>query len=78
MIRADVLAALRREPYVPARVHMADGRHYDLPFREASHAISDSLIVFIGMRPGTRQAERYELLNFERIDHLPVEVKRAS
>lgn len=74
MLKSEVKAELQREPFVPLRIHLTDGRHYDVPFREVAHLLGYGVLVFIGLKEGTHQAKSYDRFPFDhitRIEHRP-------
>ena len=57
MDKEAVRAELIREPFVPLRLHLSNGKTFDIPFRDAAHILSYGVLVFIGMKEGTRSAK---------------------
>jgi hypothetical protein len=72
--KEDVKAELAREPFMPFRLHLSDGRKFDVPFREVAHVVASGVPVFIGLKEGTHQAKSYDRFGFDhivRIQHRP-------
>jgi len=67
MLKEQVKAELAREPFVPLRLHLRGGKTFDIPFRDVARMLSFGLLVFIGLKPGTRQASSYDRFAFENI-----------
>jgi len=65
-----VRAELKREPFVPLRIRLTDGRKFDVPFRDVAHMLGYGVLVFIGMKEGTRQAKSYDRFGFDQIDRI--------
>jgi len=66
---------LTREPFVPLRLHLTNGKAFDVPFREVAHLVAHGVLVLIGLKKGTHQAKSYDRFNFEqiaRIERRPV------
>ncbi len=77
--KQGMMKLLAREPFVPFRVHLENGKRYDVPFREVGHVLSFGFLVFIGMKQGTRSAKGYDRFPFEkiiRIEENPAAVRR--
>lgn len=84
MTRDEVHDVLTREPFVPLRLHLAGRKTFDITFPEMARLVRGGLLVFIGMKPGTRQARSYDVFGFESIERIEPRViagnrrKRAS
>jgi hypothetical protein len=70
MRKEDVRAALKRDPFEPVRLHLTDGRTYDVPFREVAHMLGYGVLVLIGLKQGTRVAEGYDRFAFDDIEKI--------
>ena len=81
MQKEQVRNELNREPFVPLRLYLTDGRKFDVPFRDVAHMLSYGLLVFIGMKEGTRQAKSYDRFGFDQIERIeqrpPGKIARA-
>lgn len=74
MLKEDVRAEITREPFVPLRLHLRNGKKFDVPFRDVAHMLGYGVLVFIGLKKGTHQAKSYDRFGFEdivRIEHRP-------
>jgi hypothetical protein len=74
MLKEDVRAEITREPFVPLRLHLRNGKTFDVPFRDVAHMLGCGVLVFIGLKEGTHQAKTYDRFSFEdilRIEHRP-------
>ena len=79
MDRAQIESELRREPFVPFRLHLADGRSLDVPFRHVIVFQELSLIIFKGVKEeGRRVATSYEHLPYDRIERIGHRRRRAG
>ena len=67
MLKEEVKAELKREPFVPLRFHLKDGKRFDVPFREVARVLEYGVLVFIGLKEGTYQAKGYDRFSFESI-----------
>jgi hypothetical protein len=70
----DVRAELTRSPFVPFRFHLKDGRTFDVPHRDVAHTLPYGVLVLLGLKEGTHQADGYDRFPYEhinRIEHLP-------
>jgi hypothetical protein len=76
MERPDIEAVLRREPFVPLRIHLTDGRKLDVPFQHVVVFQGDGVLVFKGVKkPGSHVATGFEFVAYGRIDR--IEQKRG-
>ena len=74
MEKEQVKSILEREPFTPFRIHLANGKRYDVSHREVARFLGYGVLVFIGLKEGTRQAKGYDRFPFdqiERIEDLP-------
>jgi hypothetical protein len=67
MNKDEVRAELKREPFIPLRLHLKNGKTFDIPFREVAHLLGYGVLVFIGLKQGTRQAKGYDRFGFDDI-----------
>jgi hypothetical protein len=67
----DIHGALRREPFRPFRLHVADGGHYDI--ERPDLCAPGSSCVFIGI-PGPEGLtfERYAIIDVDQVTRLEV------
>ena len=70
MLKDEIKAELQRDPFVPLRLHLLDGRTFDVPFREVAHVLSFGVLVFIGLKEGTRQAKGYDRFPFDHVERI--------
>ena len=70
MEKEQVRAELMREPFVPLRVHLRNGKRYNISFRAMTHMLEYGLLIFIGMKEGTRQAKAFDRFGFDAIDRI--------
>lgn len=66
----QVEAELTRTPFVPFRFHLTDGRTFDVAHRDVAHLLSYGVLVFIGLREGTRRAEGYDRFPYDAISRI--------
>jgi hypothetical protein len=81
MLKEEIEAELGREPFVPLRLHLRNGKTFDIPFREVGHLLRSSLVVFIGLKEGTHQAKGHTEYVFEdilRIERRPGRPRRRK
>jgi hypothetical protein len=77
----EVEAELLREPFIPFRVHLANGKKYDILFRDAARLMTYGFLVFIGMKEGTHRSEGYDRFPYKqivRIEHRPAKGRRNN
>ena len=67
MLRDQIEAELAREPFVPLRLHLRGGKTFDIPFRDVARVLPFGLLVFVGLKRGTRQASGYDRFAFDNI-----------
>ena len=70
MHKEDVRRELTRDPFVPVRLHLTTGRSFDVPFREVAHMLGYGVLVLVGLREGTHQAEGCDRFMFDQIDRI--------
>jgi hypothetical protein len=85
MLKQDVQDLLSRNPFVPVRLpfvpvrlHLADGRTFDVPFPDVARVLSYGVLVFIGMKEGTRQADSYDRFTFDQITRIETLTSRGG
>ena len=75
MTKDEVQAELKRDPFVPLRLYLTNGKSFDVPFREVAQLLgNDQVLVLIGLKQGTHQARSYDtfsLANIARIEQRP-------
>lgn len=67
MVKEDVNAEMTRDPFIPFRVHLRDGRKLSVRFPESAHLFNWGMLVFIGMKKGTRTAKSYDRFPYDYI-----------
>ena len=67
MHKEDIRVELNRQPFIPLRLHLKNGKMFDVPFREVAHIVFSGLLVLIGLKEGTRSAKGYDRFAFEEI-----------
>lgn len=67
MTKEDVEAILDREPFKPFRIRVVNGKYYDVLHRRAARFLGYGVLVFIGMKEGSCQAEGYDRFSFDQI-----------
>lgn len=70
MLKEAVRAELNREPFVPLRIHLQNGKHYDVPFRQVAHMLGYGVLVLIGLKQGSVQAKGYDRFPFDHITRI--------
>ena len=78
MLKDEVGSELQREPFVPLRIHLKDGRHYDVPFRQVAHMLGYGVLVLIGLKQGSVQAKGYDRFPFDHIIRIEQRPPRGS
>lgn len=79
MRRQDVEAELSRNPFVPLRLHVTKSRKYEITERRAAHVLGSSLLVLIGLKPGTAKAKGFDTFPFEAVERIePLKTKRRE
>ncbi len=66
----DVLSFLRAQPFIPFRVHMSDGRTFDVRHPDQALVARTRLVVGVGNDPVTGVADHLEHLSFIHITGL--------
>jgi hypothetical protein len=67
MQKEDVVSILQREPFVPYRIYLENGKHYDVPHRDVARFLGYGVLVFIGLKEGTHSAKGYDRFGFDHI-----------
>jgi len=67
MLKEEVRAVLDQEPFTPYRIYLADGKHYDVTHRQVARFLGYGVLVFIGLKEGTKQAKGYDRFGFDAI-----------
>ncbi|HEX4792301.1 MAG TPA: hypothetical protein VH370_00830 [Humisphaera sp.] len=67
MLKEEVKSVVEREPFRPYRIHLQNGKRYDVPHRDVARFLGYGVLVFIGMKEGTRQAKGYDRFPFDDI-----------
>jgi hypothetical protein len=67
VLKEQIKAELGREPFIPLRLHLSDGKKFDVPFREVARVLSYAVLVFIGRDPKTRVSKGYDRFSFDQI-----------
>jgi len=70
MLKEEIAAELTREPFVPLRIHLKNGKKFDVPFKDVAHMLGYGVLVLIGLKEGTHQAKSYDRFAFEQIDRI--------
>ena len=58
---------LNREPFIPLRLRLWDGRNVDIPYRKVAHMVAGGILVFKGLKEGSSQAKGYDVLSYDRV-----------
>jgi hypothetical protein len=77
----QVEAELWREPFIPFRVHLTNGKKYDIAFRDAARLLTFGFLVFIGKKEGTHSSKGYDRFPYdwiERIEHRPAKKSKRK
>jgi hypothetical protein len=77
----DLLALLRTRPFEPFRIHMTDGRYYDVVHPEAVFVLRNRAIIGLRPDPTTNipdQSEQIALLHIVRTSELPSDGRQFS
>ena len=67
MLKEEVRAILEREPFVPYRIYLKNGKHYDVGHDRVARFLGYAVLVFIGMKEGSVQAKGYDRFPFDHI-----------
>lgn len=71
MLKDEVKAVLRREPFAPLEVRTSDGRRLDVPFQHVAVVMTDGLLVFHGVKDErSRVAKGYDFIAYDRIEKI--------
>jgi len=55
--KEQIRAELTREPFVSLRLHLWNGKTFDVPFREVAHMLGYGVLALKGLKQGTHQAK---------------------
>jgi hypothetical protein len=66
----DVEAGLARTPFIPFRFHLKDGRTIDVPHPDVAHMLSYGVVVLLGLKEGTHEAEGYDRFPYDAITRI--------
>jgi hypothetical protein len=67
MTKEEVRTILAREPFTPFRIHLVNGKHYDVEHRDVARFLGYGVLVFIGLKEGSHQAKGYDRFPFDHI-----------
>jgi hypothetical protein len=70
MEKEAVRRELTRDPFIPIRLHLTDGRTFDVPVPGVAHMMAYGLLVMIGADVKARTAEGYDQFPFDRISRI--------
>ena len=70
MKKEEVRGELTREPFVPLRLYLTDGRTFDVPFRQVAHMLGYGVLVLIGADIKAHTAKGYDRFAFEQIERI--------
>ena len=71
MRREEIEAELRRDPFVPLRLHLISGKKLEVPFQHVVVFQKSHVIVFKGVKaPGSRVAKGYAVFGYDQIDRI--------
>jgi hypothetical protein len=71
MDRKELEAELHRDPFIPLRLHLVDGRKFDVPFHHVVVFGAHDFVLLKGVkREGSRVATGFEVIQYERIDRV--------
>jgi len=77
----DLLEQLRRRPFEPFRMHMTDGRFYDIVHPEAVLVLRSRAIIGLRPDPTTNipdQSEQIALLHVVRTSEMPADGRQPA
>jgi hypothetical protein len=78
MKRDEFLQLWNRDPFVPFRMYVKPGKVFNVPFPEVARPMRDQVVVFIGMKQGTRQAKSFDSFPFDYIERIEERPSRGS
>ncbi len=70
MLKEQVQAELSRDPFVPLKIRLKDGKAFDVPFRDVAQLLGYGVLVFIGLKEGTHKAKSFDRFGFDQIDRI--------
>jgi len=65
MSKDEIKAELGRDPFIPLRLHLKNGKRISVPFREVAHVLKHDILVLKGLKQGTHQAKGYLTFDFD-------------
>ena len=73
MERKEIEAALHRDPFVPLRLHLTNGKKLDVPFQHVLVFRPGDVMLFKGVKKaGSHVAKSFELIPYNWIDRVDV------
>ena len=79
MRREDIESELHREPFIPLRLHLINGKKLDVPFQHVAVFQKTRMIVFKGVKKsGSHIATGYEVIGFDQIDSIEKRQSRGG
>jgi len=68
MTKDQIQSELKKVPFVPLRLHLNNGKAFDIPFPEVAQVLgNDQLLVLIGLKQGTHQARSFDTFTFANV-----------
>jgi hypothetical protein len=67
MQKEEVQSVIAHEPFEPYRIHLQNGKHYDVLHRDVARYLGYGVLVFIGLKEGTHSAKGYDRFGFDEI-----------
>jgi hypothetical protein len=65
MTKSEIRSELTREPFIPIRLHLKNGKKVLVPFAGVARVLHDDILVFKGLKQGTHRATGYFTFDFE-------------
>jgi hypothetical protein len=59
-IKEELTAGLNRLPFAPLRIHVRNGKKFDIHYPDETRFLGESLLVFVGKTPGKPIAKSYD------------------
>ena len=79
MEKEAVRRELTRDPFIPFRLHLTDGRTFDVPTPGVARMMAYGLLVMIGADVKARTAKGFDQFPFDRISRIePLPIKSSA
>ena len=74
-------AELEKEPFIPLRLHLVNGKWIDIPHQAAGWLMQNAVLVFQNARKGSSRVGGYDVIalrNIERVEQRPQRSRKSA